>query len=81
MEELYAFDEKGSSVIYTGSNVEEGLKIAKQWMESEGNNKEIHYNKRKYVLSFKNDQTSSNQWKYVLIRPMNSFVSSSKQLK
>lgn len=82
MEKLYAFDEKGSPIIHTGSNVEEGLKTAKQWMESAGNNKEIHYNKRdKYVLSFKNDQTSNNQWKYVLIRPMNSFVSSSKQLK
>lgn len=82
MEKLYAFDEKGSPIIHTGSNVEEGFKTAKQWMESAGNNKEIHYNKRdKYVLSFKNDQTSNNQWKYVLIRPMNSFVSSSKQLK
>lgn len=82
MEKLYAFDENGSSIIHTGSNADEGLKIAKQWMESTGKDNGIHYNKRgKYVLSFKNDLISNNQWNYVLIRPMNSFVSSSQQLK
>lgn len=82
MEKLYAFNEEGSSIIHSGLNDEEGLSIAKQWLESDGGDKDIHYNKRgKYVLSYMNDQTSNNNWKYVLIRPMNTFVSSSEQLK
>ncbi|MCF2939970.1 hypothetical protein L1N85_16250 [Paenibacillus alkaliterrae] len=65
-----------------GLNDDDALSIAKQWMESDGGNKDIHYNKRgQYVLSYLNDKASDNHWKYVLIRPMNTFVSSSEQLK
>lgn len=81
MEKLYAFNDEGSSIIHTGLNDEKGLSIAKQWMESDREDKDLHYNKReKYVLSYM-EQAADNHWKYVLIRPMNTFVSSSEQLK
>jgi two-component system response regulator YesN len=82
LEKLYAFNDEGKSIIHTGLNDEEGLSIAQKWMESDEKDKEVHYNKRgQYVLSYMSDQASNNQWKYVLIRPMNTFVSSSEQLK
>ncbi|MCA0755413.1 AraC family transcriptional regulator [Paenibacillus sp. N4] len=83
LEKLYVFSESGGPVIHTGAADEDELDAVVKSMKSGGQAvQSLYYNKRdKYVLSFLSDQTSDYHWKYAMIRPMNSFVSSSEQLK
>lgn len=78
---LFVFDEAGIAVMQTGAKDEAHAAVAGRWMETERGHRHFEFNNRdKYVLSYMDD-SSSNGWHYILIRPVNSFVSSSDQLK
>jgi len=81
-ENLFVFDRAGAAVFHTGQANEADLAIASQWMETERPTRDFEFNNRdKYVLSYMDEQSSAYGWHYILIRPVNSFVSSSNELK
>lgn len=79
LEQLFVFNEEKNLFLRTNANNEKMLGFVRQRMEKK---QEMYYDEREqFAVSYREDASSSNRWSYALVRPMNTFVSSSEQLK
>jgi two-component system, response regulator YesN len=78
-DKLYIFDQSGRVLLNTAGSTEAEIELVSKTVQSgEAVNKIKDGNGGKSVLSYLSMPDSENGWTYAMIRPMNSFVLSSK---
>ena len=77
IERLYMFDQAGKVIIQTANEPEE-LKFLQQAIASGKPLQQVHDDKRGLFIDY---LRSPQGWQYVMVRPLNSFVSSGEQMK